>query len=526
MPGRRLAWLDLPRLPAERHAGERDLGPRVPLVLWEEAGSTRRVASVSIAASALGVEVGSTLAAARARVPDLRDAEMDPAADAAALAAVAEALLAFTPSLAVRPPSGIVLEIGRCARLFGGEEALVGAALDATRRLGFTALAGVADGELGARVLARSLGRPRPRTGDPAPPSLPLRLTVAPPRAIAAAAADLPVGALPLPAALLEALEHLGLDTVGAFAALPGDAVGTRFGPEAAACWRAVNGREVPGPLPVFRPPPHLLEAAELEEASSGEGVLFRIRALLERLEERLRGRGEGASSLTIWLSLDDGDRARLPVTLSRPMRQAASLLRVVRERLHAFTVDAPITGVAVEVTAVAPLRGAQAGLFVSAAEQVSLLEAVARLEGAFGPGAVFAAVPRDRHRPEAAWGAEPFSPPPEGHLAAPGRRIPAGGKAADPLLPPPRRPLTLLQVPEEVEWVEGASPAPGAAAIVRDRRLAVASVRGPERLRGEWWTASPYDRAYHEVGFAGGARAWMYHDGATGRYMIHGWFD
>ena len=48
----------------------------------------------------------------------------DQAADARLLAAIADACQRYTPLVALDPPDGILLDIGGCAHLFGGEAKL------------------------------------------------------------------------------------------------------------------------------------------------------------------------------------------------------------------------------------------------------------------------------------------------------------------------------------------------------------------------------------------------------------------
>ena len=53
----------------------------------------------------------------------------------------------------------------------------------------------------------------------------------------------------------------------------------------------------------------------------------------------------------------------------------------------------------------------------------------------------------------------------------------------------------------------------------------AVLSFEGPERLRGEWWSA-PFDRDYYRARVEGLGDCWIYRDGADGRLHLHGFFD
>src|SRR6185312_4012667 len=57
--------------------------------------------------------------------PDLVVLPEDAAADARLLDRLADACLRYTPLTAVDPPDGLLLDIGGCAHLFGGETNLL-----------------------------------------------------------------------------------------------------------------------------------------------------------------------------------------------------------------------------------------------------------------------------------------------------------------------------------------------------------------------------------------------------------------
>ena len=84
------------------------------------------------AAAALGLFVGQKATDAVALVPELVLADADPAADAAALDALADWCARFSPAVALDPPDGLFLDITGVAHLWGGEAAM---AADLTARL-------------------------------------------------------------------------------------------------------------------------------------------------------------------------------------------------------------------------------------------------------------------------------------------------------------------------------------------------------------------------------------------------------
>lgn len=63
-------------------------------------------------------------------------------------------------------------------------------------------------------------------------------------------------------------------------------------------------------------------------------------------------------------------------------------------------------------------------------------------------------------------------------------------------------------------------------AARVGGRRHRVTAVTGPERLGGEWWAETPFQRDYYRVHFEGLGPAWVFQDMRDGRFYLQGLFD
>src|SRR5262249_57046591 len=71
------------------------------------------------------------------------------------LDAIADGCQRYTPLVAVDPPDGVLLDIGGCAHLFGGEENLRGDLLARVARLGFSTRAAIASTIGAASAMAR-----------------------------------------------------------------------------------------------------------------------------------------------------------------------------------------------------------------------------------------------------------------------------------------------------------------------------------------------------------------------------------
>ncbi len=118
---------------------------RAPLVVYGKHGNVDLLTAVDAAAERLGLRAGLALAQARAMHPALVadaggcDRRRPPASTPSP-----SWCLRYTPLVAIDPPDGILLDIGGCAHLFGGEAALRDDLLARMTRSGFAARAAIA----------------------------------------------------------------------------------------------------------------------------------------------------------------------------------------------------------------------------------------------------------------------------------------------------------------------------------------------------------------------------------------------
>jgi protein ImuB len=214
----------------------------------------------------------------------------------------------------------------------------------------------------------------------------------------------------------------------------------------------------------------------------------------------------------------------RLSIPLAQPSAVGARWLLAWRDRVLALRLPGAVVGVKLAAIEVAVVGAAQLALGDRPEAQAALETVLARLSGRLGDGAVMAAEPVARWRPEAAWRPVPF----QAAARQPGALVPRRGEAGreataglDEGAAP--RPTRLLAEPRPLV-------ATGEGGRVSAVRLgaevhAVLSFEGPERLRGEWWGA-PFDRDYYRARVEGLGDCWIYRDGADGRLHLHGFFD
>jgi protein ImuB len=515
--GPRLLALHLPDLPLQRLARGREAGGGPVAVVAEG-----RVVACSAVARVGGVRPGQALPEALAACGRLEVVPHAPAADLAALKALAEALLAVAPAVEVVAPDALLLDASAAHLLGGGEpdpeRRLLARAQELAAPLGFTVRAAVACGRGPALALARH--------GDEAG-----SLLQVPPGEEPRALAALPLEALGLGPAVVEKLRAVGVVSVGGLARLPVEGLALRFGPAGAAAARLARGDD-PTPLVQYLPRTLPEEAIELEAPADGaEPVLFVLKRLADRVAVRLAGRGLGATRLIVTLRLDPRGEERLTIPLAHPSAVGSRWQLAWRDRLLALRLPGAVVGVKLAAVEVALVGEVQLALGDRPEAQAALETVLARLSGRLGDGAVVAAEPVARYRPEAAWRPVPFqagarqpgalASTPGGDSGGARTRTVAAGERLDGEAV--QRPTRLLAEPRPLV-------ATGEGGRVSAVRLgaevhAVLSFEGPERLRGEWWSA-PFDRDYYRARIEGLGDCWIYRDGADGRLHLHGFFD
>lgn len=467
---RRFLALFFPWLPAERlrltrphlSAGQ-DERPRA---FVEKVGSAMRLAAVDEAAAALGLGPGLSMADARARVPELDLFDHMPHADLDWLERLADGCTRYSPTIALDPPDGLILDTGGCDHLFGGEAGLAADLEHRLARLGVTMRHAFAATPDGARALARHVG------GSACDEDSAIR--------------RLPVAALELEADAELALRRAGLKTIGDVARRPMAGIAARFGADAVTAIRRILG-EVDSPLKPRRVVPPLgVERRFAEPIARTETALAVIAELAVEAGQIMEEMRHGGRRFEAIFFRTDGMVRRLRVETGAPMRDVAALMRLMRERID--NLNDPIDPgfgfdlIRLHVPITEPLGASQLRLEGGAVAEAEVMALVERLSTRLGRGRVRRFAARDTHMPEQAEFALPALDAPTPDLWA----TPQPGE-------PPLRPIHLFDPPQPIE-VLGAEVPDGPPRRFRWRRALhdVSRFEGPERIAGEWWRRRP----------------------------------
>lgn len=437
-------------------------------------------------------------------MPDLLAVDGDPAGDRALLARLAEACDRYTPLVALDGTDGLVLDITGCAHLFGGEAVLRTDLIGRFAGVGVEARATIAGTPEAARALAR-FGR----------------LAIVAPGGEAQAVAPLPVLALGLDAETVLALSRAGLKTIGDLAERPSTPLSARFGGHLVALLKRARGQEDIRITPCRPVPACIVERRFAEPIGRTDDIEAALAMLLRRAALLLEQRGEGGRAFEASFFRTDGIIRRIAVETGRPVRDAATVMRLLTERIEALAdpID-PGFGfdlIRLAVPATEPFAIAQASLDGRQVEADELAGLVDRLIARFGADRVLRFAARDSHDPERAAG-----------LVSAGGAAEAGEAAWPQAEPaePPARPLHVFDPPQPVEVIAEVPDGPPVSFLWRRCRHDVARSEGPERIAAEWWREPDRPaRDYYRVEDHEGRRFWLFRSGAYGAGAPPRWF-
>jgi len=282
--------------------------------------------------------------------------------------------------------------------------------------------------------------------------------------------------------------------------ALPRDGLARRGGRQLLDTVDRALGR-LPAPRQFFVPPAQFSAKLELAApVAHSEALLFAARRLINQLTGFLAARNGGIQRFTLTLLHERSAATRVDIGLVAPTRDPAHLTLLVRERLGALALNAPVHTLGVEADDILVLAEANRELFADRAEgQGEWQKLVERLRARLGPQGVQGVAAEAEHRPERA-----------------SRASEPGTVSVAPARGP--RPLWLLAAPQPLREV---------AARPHYRETALALVAGPERIESGWWDDDDVKRDYFVAQTPDHATLWIYRERrAPGGWYLHGVFS
>ncbi|THD77397.1 MAG: DNA polymerase Y family protein [Phenylobacterium sp.] len=482
--------------------------PPPPFALVETTRGTRRIAAVSLEAARLKLHPGQKATDAFAIAPELTTAEAEPEADAAALAALVDWCVRYSPAAAADAPDGLYLDITGLAHLWGGEAELLADFQGRLAAAGLPFRCAIADTPAAAWALAHY------GPGG----------TIAPPGGQQPALDPLPPAALRLDPEAAAQIERLGLRRLAQLFALPRGPFAKRFGKAALLRLDQALGRSGEA-LSFRRPPtPWVARLAFAEPISTPEDMARVAFDAAEKLCARLEREGKGARRFELYFHRLDGRSPSVVAGLALPGRDARRVAKLLVPKIEAVDPGFGVEVVTITASEVETLSGRQVKLEGAAQPAVEdgLAPLVDRLVNRLGEERVWRAAPVESHVPElSAARVRPLGPATE-------------ARTWDPETP---RPVRLFRRPEPLDGVIALTPDdPPSQFRWRGQTHRVRRAEGPERIGEEWWKREIEDvsvahvRDYYRVEDAEGGRFWLfraglYEPGAPAKWWLHGLF-
>lgn len=562
-PAGKAGHRDAPVVMPPKHAAQ--LPGEAPLVTTLRSGNRVTLAAVCPRARALGLAPGMALAQARAQVPGLDMRAADPAGDRADLRRLAMlAARRWSPLVAIESDDLLFIDVTGGAHLFGGERAMAARIVRLLARYGVSARVAIADTPGAAAALARYAPQPmadppaQPRTGRMRHPRESARLLVrglrprpqgdapqvarviiCPPGGHAQAIAPLPPEALRIDADAVELLRRLGVDTIGALAAMPRGPFVRRFGPQAARRLDQALGA-LPEPLdPVVPPTVIAIGQRFAEPILTAEAIAHWLGVLVPRLALALEQAGLGARRIELVAERVDHVPQGIAIGLARASRDGAHLKRLLARRIEAIEPGYGIDAITLHVRRAEPLAPHDLAENLDPDAASDLAPLVDALANRGGGVRLWRAEPVESDVPERSVAARPplgRPPRPAERLRRDDVRRLARSTALPPWHPAWPRPVRLLHRPERLGDVIALMPDhPPRRFTWRGTTHRIVRADGPERVHGEWWKnrAETHGvRDYFRVEDEAGRRFWLFRrgDGERGvtgdlSWFMHGLF-
>jgi protein ImuB len=495
-PPERIACADLPAFPLQLVLRAHPEWREDPVVVVEDDRATAAVLWANRAARAQRIAPGLRFAQAQSLAARVRAAVVPVAEVEAAVAEVHEVLLRLSPH--VEPsrerPGVFWLDPNGLERIHESVERWASRVRAALESLGFTAAVVVGWHPFRALAVARHGPGVRVLAGADAERAL---------------AARVPLARL-AGWKLAQDMELLGVATLGDFLRLPRGGVRDRYGQEAAALHDLASGRAWIPFRPELPEEPVRVEVPVEPPDDDPARLLFGLKAALHPAVEEIGARGRGVAALALALRLDHAGTHAERIETAAPTLDVVRLLDLVRLRLCAAKLAAPVEHVTVTLET-RPVHARQAALLPVRVrrDRAAAARAIARLVAAFGEGAVARARLVDAHLPEARFLWEPLRELPEAAAVPPVEEGEIRPLARNLLHPP--APLPDPPRHETERWL--------------GRHGAVEAMHGPVRVGTGWWDIET-ERDYFHVETRTGEVLWIFQDRLRRGWFLQGMVD
>ncbi len=485
---RRVVSMWFPRLASEQVLRKHPV--EGPFVLTFHERNTNRIYCLNRAAEKQGLHRGMSYSDARAFCPDLISYPVDLHAFERFQHMLARWATRYCPWVGFEGHDGLVLDITGSSHLFGGEATMLDDMRIRLGRAGLSVSLGLADTRGAAWALAHHGG------GTATPDNILSKI------------GRLPVNALRLDAKTDQALQRLGLRTIGDLSLAARGPLNRRFGRGLLLRLDQALGQQ-PEQISPLKSPPHFAVRLTLPEPIGlVEDVMAGTSRLLQRLCQSLRLQEKGARVLRLSLRRVDQESQHVELRLARPLHDEKRILPLFERGVGDIEAGFGIEQLRLEAVQVESVPAHQISQ-IEGYDKSGLEDLISRLGTRIGLENIQRLLPADSHIPERSFITAPAA------YSEPDRQWA--------LYRP--RPLYLFSP----ESISASGPVPPARFRWRRMSLCTGRVIGPERIAPEWWLVDENwwsgVRDYWKVDTTQGRRLWLFYTPQNPGWFVHGEF-
>lgn len=477
--------------------GDKSLHNR-PFVLRTSDHGRMVISATNVKAELKGIHVGLVLADARAIVSDLEARDDMDGLPLKVLTELAQWCVRFTPTAAIDPDDGLMLEVSGCAHLWGGEELYLNAVEKRLNARGFDVRVAIADTPIVAWAVARfGTAKLRIDSGHQQ-----------------AALMKLPPEALRIEKDVVQRLHKLGLHQIGQFVSMPRQILRRRFGKMLLDQLDKALGLQFDEIVPIMPPAQYVERLHCLDPVTTRAGIEFALEKLLVTLCGKLQSEQKGLRMVLLKGYRVDGVTIEAKVGTHRPTHHVAHVCKLFENKISQLDPGLGIELFELEALIVEDNPAEQERIWEhgSGLDDERLTELIDRL------------LDRDGIDVSRYLAAEHYWPE---------RSYRKCVELSEPLTVNWRtdvlRPTQMLTPPEAIDVTAPIPDYPPMLFVYQGKVHRIAKADGPERIEQEWWLQQGQHRDYYRVEDEHGGRYWIfrlghYHD-EDFQWFIHGFF-
>ena len=472
----------------------------LPFVLAAPDHGRMIVTALNVLAQSAGIFTGMAVADARALIPSLQVLDDKPGLNTTLLTGIAEWCIRYTPSVAIDPPDGLILDVSGCAHLWGGEKEYLADIHKRFNNFGYNIRASIAD-TIGTAWAVARFGKDSciVESGQQV-----------------AALLSLPPTALRLESENVERLEKLGLRQVSHFINMPRPSLRRRFGQPLLQRLDQALGYEEEAIIPVRPIEPWQERLPCLEPIGTATGIEIALQQLLNALCQSLQRQQKGLRTATFTCYRIDGKIEKIAIGTHRPSHNSTHLFKLFENKIETIEPALGIELFTLDASKVEDLSPVQEKLWSNTGglDAINLSELLDRIGGKVGAASIHRYVPDEHYWPEGSFKlASSINEP-----------LQTTWKTGKP------RPLQLLSKPELIDVTAPVPDYPPMLFRYKGILHRIIKADGPERIEQEWWLQEGQHRDYYVVEDEAGQRYWLFRSGhydvaKSYQWFMHGFF-